>query len=229
MAFEVVLTSTDHYGTFITSESLPANAEAGTWTVTMRYDGVQVAQQTFQVNAAGAPAIMVSRGATYILDNRTTPIDFGEVAQGQTGPTETFAIINHGTATLDIGTINLPTGYSMEFPLSSSTILPGGNAEFTVRLDSTTPGKKTGQITFTTNDPEEPNFAFNLTGKVDPTAALLTDFDFSTYLGSTGFDQGLAIASDSERRHVRCRRDDVEQFSNDARRLSNGERGCLDR
>ncbi|HEV8001170.1 MAG TPA: peptidoglycan DD-metalloendopeptidase family protein, partial [Planctomycetaceae bacterium] len=196
-ALEVNSTSGDHYGTFETSESLPANAEAGTWTVTMKYDGVQVAQQTFQVNAAGAPAIMVSRGATYILDNRTTPMDLGEVAQGQTGPTETFAIINHGTATLNIGMINLPTGFSMAFPLSSSTILPGGNAGFTVRLDSTTPGNKTGQITFTTNDPEEPNFAFNITGKVDPTAPLSSAFDFSTYLGSTGFDQGLAIASDS--------------------------------
>jgi Peptidase family M23/Beta-propeller repeat/PKD domain len=198
LGFEVALTSGDHYGTFVSSQSLPANAEAGTWTVTMKYDGTQVAQQTFQVNAAGAPAIEVFIGATYILDNRTTPMDIGEVAQGQTPATETFAMLNHGTATLDIGTINLPTGYSMKFPLTSSTILPGDNAEFTVQLDSTTPGTKTGQITFTTNDPEEPNFAFNITGKVDPTAHLSSAFDFSTYLGSTGFDQGLAIASDSD-------------------------------
>jgi hypothetical protein len=198
LGFEVALTSGDHYGTFVSSQSLPANAEAGTWTVTMKYDGMQVAQQTFQVDAAGAPAIKVFIGATYILDNRTTPMDIGEVAQGQTPATDTFAMLNHGTATLDIGTINLPTGYSMKFPLTSSTILPGDNAEFTVQLDSTTPGTKTGQITFTTNDPEEPNFAFNITGKVDPAAPLSSKFDFSTYLGSTGFDQGLAIASDSD-------------------------------
>src|SRR5262249_55540943 len=47
-----------------------------------------------------------------------------------------------------------------------ATIAPGASDTFTVQLDTATIGAKTGDITFTNNDPDESPFNFTITGTV---------------------------------------------------------------
>ena len=63
----------------------------------MTVNGVERARTTFRVTtAAGEPEIRLEQGSTYVIDERTTPIDFGSAALGGSVPLRTFTIRNHG-------------------------------------------------------------------------------------------------------------------------------------
>jgi len=64
---------------------------------------------------AGLPEIAVYVGAEEIADNRTAPaVDFGSVALGWPGPTQTFTVRNVGMATLTLGPPQVP-GFQSRF------------------------------------------------------------------------------------------------------------------
>ena len=119
-----------------------------------------------------AAEIAVTGNGNNIMDGDITPgttdgTDFGSVVQGQSGPTRTFTVSNDGTAMLTLGSVTLPTGYSLIEGLDSSLTV-GASDSFTVRLDSGTVGTRSGQITFTNNDSNENPFNFSITGVVNP-------------------------------------------------------------
>ena len=140
-------------------------------------------------NGDGDPTIKVEQGSTYILDDRTTPIDFGTVSQSWTGPELSFTVENIGSNTLTIGGLSLPPGFTLagSFP---ATIPAGASGTFTVQLSSASVGSQFGQITFQTNDPNAPAFGFNVSGMVSgspPVGApqiLLSGAALATGLGS---------------------------------------------
>jgi Ca2+-binding RTX toxin-like protein len=111
------------------------------------------------------PDISVKLGATVIPDNSNSPIDFGSVNQNAAGPTRTFDIVNEGSGTLVLGTISVPAGFSLVGGMSD-TIAPGAAQTFTVRMDTGSAGTKAGDITITSNDPDEDPFNFAITGQV---------------------------------------------------------------
>ncbi|HXG10803.1 MAG TPA: peptidoglycan DD-metalloendopeptidase family protein, partial [Gemmataceae bacterium] len=138
----------------------------GTWQVALVVNGAELVRAPFHITALpGMPEIRVNTTGTYILDERTTPIDFGSAPLGGAGPQRTFAIDNHGFAPLTVSNLVLPPGFSLvgSFP---STILPGTGAGFTLRLDTSRAGAKFGQVRFTTNDADEAVFNFNVSGTV---------------------------------------------------------------
>lgn len=138
----------------------------GTWQVATRVNGVELGRTSFVVAAAPVvPEIHVTQGSTYLLDERTTPLDFGTASLGGTPPQRTFSVRNHGYAPLTLGGLVLPPGFALvgAFPPS---VAPGATATFTVRLDTARAGVKFGQLRFTTNDPDEGVFNFNLEGTV---------------------------------------------------------------
>jgi alpha-tubulin suppressor-like RCC1 family protein len=98
------------------------------------------------------------------------PVNFGSVQQGQTGPTITFSIQNAGAQTLTLGTIAVPTGYTLTQSPPAS-LAPGGQGTFAVQLASASVGTKTGQINIANNDPSNP-FAFPVAGAVTTTMTL---------------------------------------------------------
>jgi hypothetical protein len=112
-----------------------------------------------------APEISVLNGGAEIVSGTTIPIDFGNVTQGVAGTTRTFSISNDGDDTLTISNISLPTGFSLVDGIYP-TIAERGSDTFTIRLDSTTVGAKTGQISFSNNDDDENPFSFAITGTV---------------------------------------------------------------
>jgi murein DD-endopeptidase MepM/ murein hydrolase activator NlpD/Ca2+-binding RTX toxin-like protein len=141
----------------------------GTWAAIMTVNGSEVARDSFEVTTgAGAASIRVSQGTTYIVDGRTTPIDFGSIPTGVT-TSRTITVANHGSAPLTLSNLVLPPGFSLQGAFPSS-VNAGASASFTVQLNSTVAGRKFGTLQFNTNDPEEGVFNFNFEGNVTGTA-----------------------------------------------------------
>jgi murein DD-endopeptidase MepM/ murein hydrolase activator NlpD len=143
----------------------------GTWQVAQSINSVEVERTAFTiVSGAGVPAVKVTDSNNKILlDERTTPVDFGSVAQGGTPPAQTFTIVNHGTADLTPTNLVLPPGFSLVGSLPA-TVAGGASATFTVQLDTTVIGAKFGALRFDTNDPLVGTYNFNLSGTVTGTA-----------------------------------------------------------
>jgi len=114
---------------------------------------------------APAPEITVLIGSDVITDGQATPIDFGTVEVGGAGATRTFTVRNDGRQTLNLGEVTLPSGFSLVEGLASN-LAAGESDTFTVRLDATDAGTKSGEITFSTNDADENPFNFPITGTV---------------------------------------------------------------
>jgi hypothetical protein len=114
--------------------------------------------------------IIVSGNDVNIADGDSTPsasdfTDFGSVTQGGTAVSRTFTVHNDGDSTLMLSGLTVPTGYTVTNSLSSS-LAPGASDNFTVRLDTSMAGTKSGQISFATNDSDENPFNFSITGDV---------------------------------------------------------------
>src|SRR5262249_40927401 len=143
----------DHgtYEFYLTEPSSFWASEPGTWQVATFVNGTELGKTSFQVTGgAGDPTIQLDQGSTYILDDRTTPIDFGTVAQSGSGPELSFTIENIGSAPLTTSGLSLPPGFALDgtFPAS---IPAGSTASFTIQLASGAVGPQFGQITFQTN------------------------------------------------------------------------------
>jgi hypothetical protein len=130
---------------------------------------------TGAVNATSTSEISVSGNSTSILDGDTTPsgtdlTDFGSVTLGNAAIQHTFTVSNTGTGTLTTSALTVPSGFTVVEGLSAS-IPAGGSDTFTVQLDTTSVGTKSGgQISFTTNDGDENPFNFSITGAVNATS-----------------------------------------------------------
>lgn len=119
----------------------------------------------------GAPEIRVMRGVTGILDGQALAIDFGNIIDGvDPSVSIVFTVFNDGDSDLTLGAVSVPSGYTLTDPLSG-TITPGNSDSFTVRLNNSTPGTKSGNVSFSTNDTNENPFNFPITGTVVVAAA----------------------------------------------------------
>jgi len=92
----------------------------------------------------GTPEITVLGNGYSIADGDTTPsatdwTDFGSVVQGGTAILRAFTVGNSGTATLTLGAVSVPVGYTLTEALSTN-LAPGASDTFTVRLDTVTAG-----------------------------------------------------------------------------------------
>src|SRR5262249_35418022 len=95
------------------------------------------------------PEITVLGNSVSIADSDTTPsisdfTDFGSVTQGGAPVQHSFTVRNDGGSTLTISGLVLPSGFSLVEGLSSS-IAANSSDTFTVQLDTTSTGTKSGQ------------------------------------------------------------------------------------
>jgi murein DD-endopeptidase MepM/ murein hydrolase activator NlpD len=138
----------------------------GVWSVALLQDGVELVRTAFVISASTRfPEIRLSQESAYVLDERTTPIAFGQVAMGSPSPQKTFTVENQGFAPLLLADLDLPPGFSLagDFPVN---VAAGTSATFTLEMDTARPGKKFGEVRFLTNDPDESPFSFNVEGEV---------------------------------------------------------------
>jgi murein DD-endopeptidase MepM/ murein hydrolase activator NlpD len=122
---------------------------------------------------ATTPEVTVLGNGTSIIDGDTTPsatdsTDLGSAVLGSAGVTQTFTVRNDGDATLTLGSLVLPTGFTLVNGLVAS-LAAGASDTFQVRMNATTVGTHSGQISFTSNDTNESPFNFSITGTVTST------------------------------------------------------------
>ena len=110
------------------------------------------------------PEIEVLDGTINITDGTTTPIDFGSAIIGGT-LSKTFTINNIGSGVLQLGQLQLPTGFTLVGNLPG-TIAAGGNDSFTVQVDTAAAGNFAGQLSFANSDSDENPFNFAISGVV---------------------------------------------------------------
>jgi archaellum component FlaG (FlaF/FlaG flagellin family) len=81
--------------------------------------------------------------------------------------TKTFTIKNTGmdSLSIDTGSFSLPSGFTLTQPPASS-VAGMGQTSFTVRLDATTEGPYSGQLSFANGDTDESPYNFAISGTV---------------------------------------------------------------
>jgi hypothetical protein len=111
------------------------------------------------------PVVQVSDAGTNIADN-TGSDSFGTSFVGN-AVTKTFTVTNIGTQNVALGgIITVPAGFTVTSGVGTATVAPGASTTFTVRMDATTPGSYSGQLSFGSNDPNNNPFNFTISGTV---------------------------------------------------------------
>ena len=139
-----------------------------------------------------APEIAVSQNGNGIADGATTPISFGSVTQGDTGPTLTFTVTNTGNDDLSLGNVVLPPGFTLVEGLPG-TLNPSESDTFSVQVDTTVAGTLAGEIVIANSDPDENPFNFAVTATVTIPPPQLPEIVVSVNGNNVADGQGTAI------------------------------------
>ena len=121
--------------------------------------------------SVSGPQAQVLDGSNIVADG-TGSIDLGRTDIG-TAVTRSFTVRNLGSSALTLGTISLPSGFSLASDFGATTLAPGASTTFSVRLDALAPGIYSGTVSFATSDPNQNPFNFTITG----TASLVLTLD----------------------------------------------------
>ena len=169
-----------------------------TWTST---NGTQYAHSWLLLGDSPAPEIVVTGlGDEAITDGDSSPrtadgTDFGTITVGDSAVTRTFKVANTGGANLTTSTPTIPTGFTLTEGLDA-TIAAGANDTFSVRLDNSVAGTKSGDISIANNDADENPFNFAITGEVSSaTPAVSPSVTSIIVSGVSQLNTGNAIVS----------------------------------
>ena len=166
-----------------------ADAQHGTWQVAATLNGVELGRTSFVVAepSAGRPEIKLYQGTTYVIDGRTTPLDFGATEAGVDGPRYTFTVRNHGNAPLALAGLTVPQGFSVVTPPLAS-VPAYGMATFEIQLGDRSGGQKSGVVTLRSNDADEGEFTFAVKGTVIGPPADAEVVGRHVFYDGSGFD-----------------------------------------
>jgi hypothetical protein len=122
-------------------------------------------------------------------------LDFGKTLIG-IPVQKKFTVWNQGEATLQLGAISLPAGYSLTSNFTHTSLDPGQSATFTVQLDATEAGTYGGTHSFSTNNPNANPFQLTLNGTV--TASRIVDDTDPTYFSTNAHTLGAWSTYENE-------------------------------
>jgi hypothetical protein len=121
------------------------------------------------VGSPSSPEISVSVSSNGIVDG-TGSVDFGTTTVG--APlSQTITVANVGTADLTLGTLTLPTDFTLISGFGSTLLSPGQTTDFVVQMDAVVEGAPSGVVSFDSNDADENPFDFTVSGTVGPAGA----------------------------------------------------------
>ncbi|MFO1064608.1 MAG: peptidoglycan DD-metalloendopeptidase family protein [Pirellulales bacterium] len=155
--------------------SLPNLPDLGTWTVEFKVNAQLLKTLRFVVTPDGAPEARVEEfdPQRIVLDERSTPFDFGSVSLGADIPTQTFRLVNHGSAPLTVSELKVPDGFTVVDGLPNT--LPAGASDlFTIGMSTFASGYKAGEVRILSDDADEAEYNFPVEGVVTSTQAKLT-------------------------------------------------------
>jgi hypothetical protein len=110
------------------------------------------------------PEVQVLVGSVELADG-TGSVDFGGTVV-DAPVTQTITVGNVGTLDLALGTIALPSGYSLVTGFGATLLVPGQATSFVVQMDALFEGTYAGVISIDSNDADENPFDFVVTGTV---------------------------------------------------------------
>tara|TARA_R110002111_G_scaffold227346_1_gene288827 strand:+ start:57078 stop:71642 length:14565 start_codon:yes stop_codon:yes gene_type:complete len=120
---------------------------------------------------------------TIVVDGQPGGIQFG-ATELLTPAVRTFRIANNGSAQLDLSNVVIPAGYSvLGLPAS---IGAGSFVDFTITMDASSFGDRSGIFSFDTNDVDEATFNILLDGRVS-NVVIIDDGDLG-FIASPGFE-----------------------------------------
>lgn len=123
------------------------------------------------VEAAPGPEINVRESSGWNIPDNFGLSSFGATPIG-VPVTKTYVVTNFGTADLILQPATVGTGYTIVTNLAANTTLaPGASANIVVRFDAASLGTTSTTLAFTSNDSDEGNYDFTLSGYVEPTPA----------------------------------------------------------
>lgn len=137
------------------------------------------------------PEVAASGNGVEIMDGDMSPsaadgTDFGSMLQGGAAVERTFTVRNDGTGPLTLGEVSVPAGFTVVDPLVTS-LEAGGTDALIIRLDTTTAGIKMGDVSFTTDDSDEPTFNFSITGTVIAVPELPGDYNLNAIVDAADY------------------------------------------
>ena len=106
-----------------------------------------------------------------LIPDGTGSVDFGQTDKG-TPVVKTFTVSNEGAEPLLLDVpITVPAGFTVLSSFADTTLAAGESTTFVVQLTGQDVGSARGQLSFTTNDPDESPFDFAVSGEVNQPAA----------------------------------------------------------
>lgn len=116
-----------------------------------------------------APEIAVSESNSDLSDGSS--FNFGTTPEG-TPITKTFTVKNTGFSNLVLSDLSVSGDFSIEANFGNAVVAPNGSTTFQIRMDATSPGSKSGLLSFTNNDADENPFNLTVNGEVTLAADL---------------------------------------------------------
>jgi len=124
------------------------------------------------------------------------PIGFPKATLLGRATTRTFLVANEGTTNLALGAVRLPAGFRLVEGLSA-TIAPGRADTFTVALDTAVAARRSGQVSFTTNDPRASVYNFAIEGTVVTPEAAAGQAGSTLVVNGTSGDDTIVVSGKS--------------------------------
>src|SRR5204862_4394597 len=112
--------------------------------------------------AVSGPAIRVTSSQATLSDG-TSQVYFGTPSPG--APlAQSLQVCTAGPANLTLGTITLPTGFSLASGFGATTLAPSASTSFSARSEERRVGKESRSRSSASNDTKNPNFMFTVLG-----------------------------------------------------------------
>jgi hypothetical protein len=118
-----------------------------------------------------------------VVDGHPGGIQFGDT-ELLTPAVRTFEITNNGSAVLNISNITIPAGYTTD--LTAQAIGIGSTIQFTITMDASTFGDRSGIFSFDTDDVDEATFNILLDGRVSN--VVIVDDGDAEFSATAGFE-----------------------------------------
>ncbi|HMO03676.1 MAG TPA: choice-of-anchor D domain-containing protein [Kiritimatiellia bacterium] len=163
------------------------------------YDEIRVANTWSELlRIVAQPQIAVLGTNLAGLGTTNTPAgvngtDFGQTPVSGGTVDRTFTITNAGEAALSVSGITTSGTEAAEFTILAPaslplTVSPGGASNLTVRFDPAASGVRTAAVLVASNDPDEPQVAFHVsgTGSVEATVATVAGSATNTTTATVG-------------------------------------------
>ncbi len=153
-AFEQPYNTTVRYGWLGAQYTLPANAMLGTWFGKVFINGTEAFSRSFEVSTEPQPQMRIMSGSTYLLPNRTTPLQLGTTMQGMPmmhGINVT--VFNDGDAMLNYYALTASSNLQIDTP-SFGNIDAHSSLSFSVTMNGSQGGFNNGTLAFNFSDPD---------------------------------------------------------------------------